>query len=65
MQRLYLLSFVILSTLNHQLSTALAQSTAFTYQGRLNNGGNPANGVRGAWPRLIFADLHGQERLNH
>jgi len=26
------------------LSTALAQGTAFTYQGRLNSGGNPANG---------------------
>jgi hypothetical protein len=23
---------------------SLAQSTAFTYQGRLNNGGNPAGG---------------------
>ncbi len=27
-----------------QLSTCLAQGTAFTYQGRLNDGGNPGNG---------------------
>ena len=26
------------------VSAALAQGTAFTYQGRLNDGGNPANG---------------------
>jgi Chaperone of endosialidase len=35
---LFLLSF------NLQLSTAFAQGTAFTYQGRLNDGANPANG---------------------
>ena len=35
----------ILSTLNYQLSTAHAQGTAFTYQGRLNNGANAANGI--------------------
>src|ERR1035438_8240497 len=34
----------LLSTLNSQLSTLFAQGTAFTYQGRLNAGGNPANG---------------------
>ena len=28
-----------------QLSTVLAQGTAFTYQGRLNSGGSPANGT--------------------
>jgi hypothetical protein len=33
-----------LSTLNSQLSTLFAQSTAFTYQGRLNIAGSPANG---------------------
>ena len=32
-------------TLNPQLSTAHAQGTAFTYQGRLSAGGNPASGV--------------------
>ncbi len=35
----------LLSTINSQLSTALAQGTAFTYQGRLNDGANPANGL--------------------
>jgi len=34
----------LLSTLNLQLSTVFAQGTAFTYQGRLTDGGNPANG---------------------
>ena len=34
-----------LSTLNLQLSTACAQGTAFTYQGRLNSGANPAGGI--------------------
>ena len=33
-----------LSTLNLQPATALTQGTAFTYQGRLNNNGAPANG---------------------
>jgi hypothetical protein len=36
---------LLLSTLNLQLSTAIAQGTAFTYQGRLNDGANPANGT--------------------
>ena len=34
-----------LSALNPQLSTAFAQGTAFTYQGRLNSGTNPATGI--------------------
>jgi hypothetical protein len=33
-----------LSSLNSQLSTAFAQGTVFTYQGRLNNGTNPVTG---------------------
>src|ERR1035441_2377937 len=37
------LLLVLLSTLNPQPST-LAQGTAFTYQGRLFDNGNPANG---------------------
>jgi hypothetical protein len=37
-------ALLLLSTLNLQLSTALAQGTAFTYQGQLNNYGSPANG---------------------
>jgi hypothetical protein len=39
-----LAAVMLLSTLNHQLSTAFAQGTAFTYQGRLNSSGSPANG---------------------
>ena len=35
---------LLLSALNSQLSTACAQGTAFTYQGRLNNGVAAANG---------------------
>ena len=38
------LALLALSTLNSQLATAHAQGTAFTYQGRLNNGTNPATG---------------------
>jgi hypothetical protein len=39
-----LLTLALVSTLNPQLSTLLAQGTAFTYQGRLDNNGSPANG---------------------
>ena len=38
-------AFVLISTFNLQLSTALAQGTAFTYQGQLTAGGGPANGL--------------------
>ena len=38
------LALALLSTLNSRLSTALAQGTAFTYQGRLLNGTSAANG---------------------
>jgi hypothetical protein len=34
----------LLITISAQLSTGFAQGTAFTYQGRLNDGANPANG---------------------
>ncbi len=40
----FALGLALLSTLNPQLSTVCAQGTAFTYQGRLNDGANPANG---------------------
>jgi hypothetical protein len=40
----FLLVLLASSTLDSQFSTALAQGTAFTYQGRLNNGTNSANG---------------------
>jgi hypothetical protein len=39
------LMLLLLSALNPQLSTVLAQGTAFTYQGRLNDGGTPAHGI--------------------
>jgi hypothetical protein len=39
------LALLALSTLNPQLSTAFAQGTAFTYQGRLINGTNAASGT--------------------
>ncbi len=39
------LALLALSTLNSQLSTAFAQGTGFTYQGRLNSGGSPASGI--------------------
>jgi hypothetical protein len=35
----------LLLTINYPLSTAHVQGTAFTYQGRLNSGANPANGT--------------------
>ncbi len=38
------LALLALSTIYSQLSPAFAQGTAFTYQGRLNDGGSPANG---------------------
>ncbi len=36
---------LLLATFNFQLATLFAQGTAFTYQGRLNDGANPANGI--------------------
>src|SRR5687767_6158432 len=40
-----LAALLTLSTFGHQLTTAFAQGTAFTYQGRLNDGASPANGT--------------------
>ena len=40
-----LIALTLLSALSSQLSTASAQGTAFTYQGRLNDGANSANGT--------------------
>jgi hypothetical protein len=37
-------ALLLLTTLTSQFSTAHAQVTAFTYQGRLSDGANPANG---------------------
>ncbi len=39
------LLLLALATLNTQLSTTFAQGTAFTYQGRLNDGSGPATGI--------------------
>jgi hypothetical protein len=39
-----LVLLALLATFNSQLSTAHAQGTAFTYQGRLSDGTNPATG---------------------
>ncbi len=39
------LALLALSSFGCQLSTALAQGTAFTYQGQLNSNGNAANGT--------------------
>ena len=39
------LMLAALFALNYQPSTAFAQGTAFSYQGRLNDGGSPANGI--------------------
>jgi hypothetical protein len=36
---------LLFALLGARLSTAFAQGTAFTYQGRLNSGGSPANGL--------------------
>ncbi len=43
--RILLAAFVLQSTLSTHLSTAQAQGTAFTYQGRLTDNGAPANGT--------------------
>ena len=38
------IALALLLTLSSQPSIVLAQGTAFTYNGRLNDNGNPANG---------------------
>src|ERR1035438_9896936 len=40
----FCMALAVLAALNSQFSTASAQGTAFTYQGRLYDGANPANG---------------------
>jgi hypothetical protein len=44
---------------NFQPSTAYAQSTAFTYQGELNNGGSPASGLYDFQFTLYDASING------
>jgi hypothetical protein len=36
---------LLLSTLDYEVSTLFAQGTAFTYEGRLNDGAGPASGI--------------------
>ena len=42
---LRLAAVTMLAIINAQFSTTFAQGTAFTYQGRLNSGANPAGGI--------------------
>jgi len=44
LRALAVLAVTLLSILNPRFSTALAQGTAFTYEGGLNDSGSPANG---------------------
>ena len=44
-RRFILAALALALTLNLQYLIAFAQGTAFTYQGRLNSGGSPANGL--------------------
>ncbi len=43
--KLHLFAAVVLVTIHPQPLTCFAQGTAFTYQGRLDNGGAPASGI--------------------
>ena len=45
---------LLLSTLNPQLSTCLAQGTSFTYQGRLNDAANPSGNGRYDFQFQVF-----------
>ncbi len=51
---------LLLAALSGQFSTTFAQGTAFTYQGRLNNNGSPANGSYELAFTLYSASLAGQ-----
>src|SRR5271154_6618546 len=51
------LALLALTSLNAELSTVRAQGTAFTYQGHLNNGGAPANGLYDFRFKLASDDL--------
>jgi hypothetical protein len=53
------LSLLALSTLNLQLTTARAQGTAFTYQGRLNNGSAADGGTYDLTFTLFSANASG------
>ena len=50
---------LLLVTFNSSFTAASAQGTAFTYQGRLNNGGAPASGSYDLAFRLYTTDIAG------
>jgi hypothetical protein len=54
-----LIAFAMLAALNLQFATAQAQGTAFTYQGRLNNGSALANGSYDVTFTLFNANASG------
>src|ERR1035437_3743854 len=51
--------WLLLLTLVSQVATAHAQGTAFTYQGRLNSSGSPANGSYDLAFRLFATNTTG------
>jgi hypothetical protein len=53
----FALALLVFSTFNSQLSTAFAQGTAFSYQGRLNVNASPANGLYDFRFKLYFDPL--------
>jgi len=59
------MALVALSTLSPQLSTLFAQGTAFTYQGRLNDGVSPANGSYDLRFALFDAASAGTQQGNY
>ena len=54
-------ALALLSTLSLQPSIVFAQGTAFTYQGRLNDGANPASGVYDFRFILYNSDVGGNQ----
>lgn len=56
--------WLLLLTLNLHLSTARAQGTALTYQGRLNSSGAPANGLYDFRFKLYFDPLGNSQAGN-
>src|SRR5580765_888843 len=61
-KNLVALAGLFLSTINPQLSTAFAQGTAFTYQGRLNDSTNAAKGPYDLRCILYTAEIGGSQR---
>jgi hypothetical protein len=53
----FALALLVFSSFNSQLSTAFAQGTAFSYQGRLNVNASPANGLYDFRFKLYFDPL--------